>query len=58
MHLHLHVQGLPYKNALRDFNYLVAAGKNGRTKGFSWFAEVEQTISILEKGGRVGVFSC
>ena len=57
-HLHLHVQGLPYKGMLGKVEFPVAKGSGGHTKGFSWFAEVNQTIEILEKGGKVGVFAC
>ncbi|KAF8963159.1 HIT-like domain-containing protein [Flammula alnicola] len=57
-HLHLHVQGLPYLSSRRAAKYPVATGTNGNSKGLSWFAEVRQTIGILERGNRVGVLPC
>ena len=56
-HLHLHVHGLPYKPG-RGLKYRIANGKPPYQKGFSWFAEVGQTIRILQQDGRVGVFPC
>jgi hypothetical protein len=56
-HLHLHVHGLPYQ-PMRQSKYPIAAGKSPRHKGLSWFAEVGQTIRILENGGRVGILPC
>lgn len=58
-HLHLHVQALPYRTVLRGWRYPVRRG-NGKTttKGLSVFVEVEQAISILERGGRVKIGSC
>jgi len=56
-HLHLHVHGLPYKH-MRQAKYPIAKGKKPFQKGFSWFAEVGQTIRILENGGHVRVFPC
>jgi sulfate adenylyltransferase (ADP) / adenylylsulfatase len=57
-HLHLHVQGLPYKSIIRKASYPVVPGcdfhHKGFNKGFSWFVEVGQAIQILEQGGRVG----
>ncbi|EMD31303.1 hypothetical protein CERSUDRAFT_119861 [Gelatoporia subvermispora B] len=57
-HLHLHVQALPYKSVMRGMKYFVAPGCYGKEKGFGWFAEIGQTIRILENGGHVGVLSC
>lgn len=57
MHLHLHVQALPYL-AARRFKYPVVSGWRGHEKGLSWFVEVGQAIRILEKGGSIGVFPC
>ncbi|PCH42518.1 HIT-like protein [Wolfiporia cocos MD-104 SS10] len=57
-HLHMHVQGLPYRSFFKSLKYPVATGRNGHTKGFSWFCEASQAINILENGGRVGIFSC
>jgi hypothetical protein len=61
-HLHLHVQGLPYKSIIRKASYPVVPGcdfhHKGFNKGFSWFVEVGQAIQILEQGGRVVVFPC
>jgi len=54
-HLHLHVQGLPYQSKFRAAHYPYRPGNNTRSKGLTWFAEVSQTIDILEKGKRVGV---
>lgn len=56
-HLHLHVHGLPYK-PMRRSKYPIATGKSPRQKGLSWFAEVGQTIRILENDGHVGVLPC
>ncbi|KZT29785.1 HIT-like protein [Neolentinus lepideus HHB14362 ss-1] len=57
-HLHLHVQALPYKSTARKWKYPVAAGRRIHSKGFSWFVTCEQTINILDRGGRVNVFPC
>ncbi|KDQ59151.1 hypothetical protein JAAARDRAFT_127632 [Jaapia argillacea MUCL 33604] len=57
-HLHLHVQALPYTSIFGRVKYPVVARTNGRNKGFSWFSELAQTIHILERDGRVGVFPC
>ena len=54
-HLHLHVQGLPYHSKTRAAHYPFRRGNDNRSKGLTWFAEVNQTIDILEKGKRVGV---
>lgn len=56
-HLHLHVHALPYRG-IRKFEWPVSKGKNGKTKGFSWFVEVDQVIEILRQGKTVGVFPC
>ncbi|OBZ72014.1 Histidine triad nucleotide-binding protein 3, partial [Grifola frondosa] len=50
-HLHLHVQALPYRSFLRRVKYPVICSCRGYVKGLSWFAEADQTISILEKDG-------
>lgn len=57
-HLHLHVQGLPYRSWFREMKYRVIPGSAGYVKGFSWFSEAKQTIQILEQDRRVGVFPC
>ncbi|GJE94519.1 HIT-like protein [Phanerochaete sordida] len=57
-HLHLHVQGLPYKNVWRRAKYPYVPGGAGRHKGWTWFAEVGQVQAILEDGGRVRVGPC
>lgn len=58
-HLHLHVHAMPFKNCFRQFKYLVRAGNGSTTnKSFSWFVEVDQAIAILERGGRVKIWSC
>ncbi|KIM85053.1 hypothetical protein PILCRDRAFT_817891 [Piloderma croceum F 1598] len=55
-HLHMHVQGLPYRSFVRGFKYPIVNGGGSHQKGFSWFAEAGQTIRILERGGSVGIF--
>lgn len=57
-HLHMHVQALPYRSFLRRLKYPVAAGGKGHEKGFSWFAEAEQTVRLLEKGIQVRILPC
>ncbi|KAI0729246.1 HIT-like protein [Fomitopsis betulina] len=57
-HLHMHVQGLPYRSAARALKYHVSSGKRGHDKGLSWFCEVAQAICILEKGGLIGILPC
>ncbi|TFK34608.1 HIT-like protein [Crucibulum laeve] len=57
-HLHLHVQGLPYTGFDRGVKYPIARGRGSHQKGFSWFAEVDQSIRILEQGKHIGVFPC
>ncbi|KAI0322550.1 HIT-like protein [Amylostereum chailletii] len=57
-HLHLHVFGLPWKSTVVQSKYPVKHGGGGYIKGWSWFAEVEQTIQILEKGGGVRLGPC
>ncbi|EPS95952.1 hypothetical protein FOMPIDRAFT_10926, partial [Fomitopsis schrenkii] len=57
-HLHMHVQGLPYRSLLRDLKYHVSAGNRGHGKGLSWFCEAGQAVCILEKGGLIGIFPC
>ncbi|KAK0204371.1 HIT-like domain-containing protein [Desarmillaria ectypa] len=57
-HLHLHIQGLPYKTFLRAAKYSVARGGKRHDKGFSYFVEVEQVIRILEKGSRISISPC
>ncbi|KAJ7503325.1 hypothetical protein B0H11DRAFT_1711217, partial [Mycena galericulata] len=56
-HLHLHVQGLPYK-AGRRVKYPISPGFGPFYKGFGWFVEVEQAILSLETGRTIGVFPC
>lgn len=57
-HLHMHAHALPFKNRLRAAKYPVRPGGKGKHKGFSWFAEAEQTIAILESGGTVKIRPC
>ncbi len=57
-HLHLHLQGLPYKNFLRAAKYPVVRAGKRHDKGFSYFADVEQVIRILEKGHTVSISPC
>ena len=38
--------------------YPTSKGKDGKSKGFSWFVEVDQAIEILQQGKTVGVFPC
>ncbi|ETW82724.1 hypothetical protein HETIRDRAFT_242619, partial [Heterobasidion irregulare TC 32-1] len=54
-HLHLHVMALPFKSLIRKAKYPWIKGGDGHEKGWTWFAEIGQTIRILEKGGRVTV---
>ena len=56
-HLHLHLHALPYRGALK-LKYPISKGKSGKSKGFSWFVEVDQAIEILQQGNSIGVFSC
>ncbi|KIK98026.1 hypothetical protein PAXRUDRAFT_824338 [Paxillus rubicundulus Ve08.2h10] len=57
-HLHLHVHALPYTSLARRLKYPVIGGFGTSDKGFSWFAEVGQTIRILHRGSTVGTFPC
>ncbi|ELU40070.1 scavenger mRNA decapping enzyme c-term binding domain-containing protein [Rhizoctonia solani AG-1 IA] len=58
-HIHLHAQGLPYKNGLREKKYRMStSSRTGKAKGFSWYAELGQCVRILESGNKVGVFPC
>ena len=57
-HLHMHVQALPYRSLLRRLKYPVVTGQRGREKGFSWFADAEQTVRLLEKGVQVRILPC
>ncbi|PBK67836.1 HIT-like protein [Armillaria solidipes] len=57
-HLHLHLQGLPYKSFLRAAKYPVARAGKRHDKGFSYFVDVEQVIRILEKGHTVNISPC
>ena len=33
-------------------------GKGSKSKGFSWFVEVDQAIEILQRDKSIGVFAC
>jgi len=68
-HLHLHAFSMPFKSSYRKLEYRqspIGAHANAvddrqpkkHSKGFAWFVEVEQAISILEKQGKIGVWSC
>ncbi|KAF8903710.1 HIT-like domain-containing protein [Gymnopilus junonius] len=57
-HLHLHVQGLPYRSARSASKYLIRPGFGGYSKGLSWFVEISQAIQILERRNFVGVLPC
>jgi len=62
-HLHLHIHALPYRRGLkypvsRRLKYPISKGGNGKSKGFSWFVEVDQAIEILRRGKAIGVFPC
>ncbi|KAI1797192.1 HIT-like protein [Ganoderma leucocontextum] len=57
-HLHMHVQALPYRSLLRRLKYPVVTGRKGYEKGFSWFADAEQTARLLEKGVQVRILPC
>lgn len=52
----MHVQALPYVSSLRRIGYPVVGGFGPFDKGFSWFVDVGQTVQILQRGCRVGVF--
>ncbi|KAJ7629644.1 HIT-like protein [Mycena polygramma] len=56
-HLHMHVQGLPYKS-MRQVKYRISSGFGPFAKGFGWFIDADQTIRSLDKGHRIGVFPC
>ena len=56
-HLHLHLLALPSRG-IRKFGWHVSKGKDGKTKGFGWFVEVDQVIEILQQGKTVTVFPC
>ncbi|KAJ6615866.1 HIT-like protein [Mycena sp. CBHHK59/15] len=56
-HLHLHVQGLPYKGG-RQVKYRISPGCNSYQKGFGWFIEADQAARVLEEGRRIGLFPC
>jgi len=56
-HLHLHLNALPYR-WIGKLQFPVAKGKEGKSKGFSWFVEVDQAIEILQQGKTIGVFPC
>ncbi|KAG2145322.1 HIT-like protein [Suillus bovinus] len=58
LHLHLHVQSLPYNSPIHRLKYPFVRGFGSYEKGFSWFAEIGQAIRILEKGHRVTVTPC
>ncbi|KAI0058598.1 HIT-like protein [Artomyces pyxidatus] len=57
-HLHLHVMGLPFRAWYIKGKYPWVKGRDGHDKGWTWFAEVGQTIRILEKDNMVGVGPC
>jgi hypothetical protein len=56
-HLHLHVQGLPYK-PMRHAKYPISSGFGPFEKGFGWFIGAGQAARSLEKGRTIGVFPC
>ncbi|KAF9814434.1 hypothetical protein IEO21_05098 [Rhodonia placenta] len=58
MHLHMHVQALPYRSVVRALKYPVVSSRGGLEKGFSWFVTADQSIRILDKGRRIGVLPC
>lgn len=51
-HLHLHVFEPPF-TFLGRLKYPVASSKGDRGKGISWFVSLDQTIRIVQNGGRV-----
>lgn len=58
-HLHLHCFVLPFKDMIREHKYRATRRNNSvYVKGWGWFIEVEQTIHVLERGGRVGFAPC
>ncbi|KAG1738416.1 HIT-like protein [Suillus paluster] len=58
LHLHLHVQALPYKSLVHRLKYPFVQGFGNYDKGFSWFVEIGQAIRILEKGRHVAIAPC
>ncbi|OAX38189.1 HIT-like protein, partial [Rhizopogon vinicolor AM-OR11-026] len=58
LHLHLHVQVLPYKSLVRRLKYPSVRCFGGYEKGLSWFVEIGQAIRILDKGERVTIAPC
>ena len=54
-HLHLHVQGLPYRSPQQSIKYLIAPGFLYYLKGFSSVVEIRQAIQILENGKQIGI---
>ncbi|EJD55060.1 HIT-like protein [Auricularia subglabra TFB-10046 SS5] len=57
-HLHLHVQALPYRSTFGGWRYPVRRGGAGKSKGWSMFSEVSQTLEILQRGGKVRIGPC
>lgn len=58
-HLHLHLQELPYVSTFRSKKYPTSHAKSpNKSKGFAWFVTIDQAITILARGGKVGLFSC
>ncbi|GAK65703.1 HIT-like protein [Moesziomyces antarcticus] len=50
-HLHMHCLELPFSNSLRALKYRVAKPPSpSYFKGWSWFAEYEQTCALLSAG--------
>lgn len=58
-HLHLHCLQLPFRSSLKALKYRVAQSASKEySKGWSWFAEWQQTCAILEQGRQVKVSPC
>jgi hypothetical protein len=55
-HLHLHVLVPPY-NLRGKLKYPVSHRTRGEGKGWGWFVSVDQVLSILENGQKVGLGS-
>ena len=58
-HLHLHCLALPFRSRYRAIKYRVADPPSpAYLKGWSWFAEWQQTCRLLEAGRKVNISSC
>ncbi|CBQ73440.1 conserved hypothetical protein [Sporisorium reilianum SRZ2] len=58
-HLHLHCLELPFRSRIKALKYRVAQPPSRDFyKGWSWFAEWQQTCHLLEAGRKVKVARC